>query len=106
MADLHRHRIHKAYSPLFNPSATDDVRNAAKARINGRLAYVNDQLAGKSYLLGDTFSVADPYLFVVASWSPRVGVDLTPFPNLGAFMARIAARPAVQAALKAEGLTK
>lgn len=98
--------IHKAYGPLFNPNASEEVRTAAKSRINGRLAYVNDQLAGKAYLLGDSFSVADPYLFAVVNWSPRVGIDLAPFPNLSAFMSRMAARPAVQAALQAEGLLK
>jgi glutathione S-transferase len=98
--------LHKAYGPLFNPGSSDETKNAAKSRINGRLAYVNEQLAGKSYLLGDTFSVADAYLFVVANWSGRVGVDLTPFPHLQAFMSRMLARPSVPAALKAEGLMK
>jgi glutathione S-transferase len=98
--------LHKAYSPLFNPGSSDEIKNAAKSRINGRLAYVNDQLAGKSYLLGEAFSVADTYLYVVANWSRHVGVDLTPFPHLTAFIARMSARPAVQAALKAEGLLK
>jgi glutathione S-transferase len=98
--------LHKAFSPLFNPNSSDEVRNAAKARINGRLAYVNEQLAGKSYLLGEQFSIADTYLYVVANWSPRVGIDLSPFPNVGAFIARMTARPSVQAALKAEGLLK
>lgn len=98
--------LHKAYSPLFNPGSSDEIKNAAKSLINGRLAYVNDQLAGKSYLLGEAFSVADTYLYVVANWSQHVGVDLTPFPHLTAFIARMSARPAVQAALKAEGLIK
>jgi glutathione S-transferase len=98
--------LHKAYGPLFNPGSSDETKNAAKSRINGRLAYVNTQLAGKSYLLGDTFSVADTYLFVVANWSGRVGVELTPFPHLQAFMSRMLARPSVPAALKAEGLMK
>ncbi|MCR5884534.1 glutathione transferase GstA [Rhizobacter sp. J219] len=98
--------LHKAYSPLFSPGSSDEIKNAAKSRINGRLAYVNDQLAGKSYLLGEAFSVADTYLYVVANWSRHVGVDLTPFPHLTAFIARMSARPAVQAALKAEGLLK
>lgn len=98
--------LHKAYSPLFNPGSSDEIKNAAKSRINGRLAYVNDQLTGKSYLLGEAFSVADTYLYVVANWSRHVGVDLTPFPHLTAFIARMSARPAVQAALKAEGLLK
>jgi glutathione S-transferase len=98
--------LHKAYGPLFNPGSSDETKNAAKSRINGRLAYVNEQLAGKSYLLGDTFSVADAYLFVVANWSGRVGVELSPFPHLQAFMSRMLARPSVPAALKAEGLMK
>lgn len=98
--------IHKAYSPLFNPATTEDARNAAKTRITGRLAYVNDQLAGKAYLLGEQFSVADAYLFAVVNWSRFVDIDLAPFPHLGAFMARVAARPAVQEAMKAEGLLK
>lgn len=97
--------LHKAYGPLFNPNASDEIKNGAKSRINGRLAYVNEQLAGKSYLLGD-YSVADNYLFVVLNWSGRVGIDLAPYPNITAYMARMLARPAVQAALKAEGLLK
>jgi glutathione S-transferase len=97
--------LHKAYGPLFNPNTPDDLKSAAKSRINGRLAYVNDQLAGKSYLLGD-YSVADNYLFVVLNWSGRVGLDLSAFPNITAYMARMSARPTVQAALKAEGLIK
>lgn len=97
--------LHKAYGPLFNPNTPDELKNAAKSRINGRLAYVNEQLADKSYLLGD-YSVADNYLFVVLNWSGRVGLDLSAFPNITAYMARMAARPAVQAALKAEGLIK
>ena len=97
--------LHKSYGPLFNPNTPDELKNAAKSRINGRLAYVNEQLAGKSYLLGD-YSVADNYLFVVLNWSGRVGLDLSAFPNITAYMARMAARPTVQAALKAEGLIK
>jgi glutathione S-transferase len=98
--------IHKTFSPLFNPATSDEARTAAKARIAGRLAYVNEQLTGKSYLLGEQFSVADGYLFVVVNWSRPTGIDLTPYPHLAAFMARVSARPAVQAALKAEGLLK
>jgi glutathione S-transferase len=67
---------------------------------------VDGQLAGKQYLLGDGFSVADPYLFVVTNWAPRVGVDISGFANLASFRERVAARPAVQAAMKHEGLLK
>jgi len=98
--------IHKAFSPLFNPAITDEARAAAKTRITGRLSYVDQQLAGKPYLLGDQFSVADGYLFTVVNWARPIGIDLSALPHLTAFMARVAARPAVQEAMKAEGLIK
>src|SRR5512139_3698854 len=98
--------IHKTFSPLFNPATPEDARTALKARISGRLAYVDGRLAGKSYLLGEQFSVADGYLFTVVNWSRPVGLDLSAFPHLTAFLARVAARPAVQEAMKAEGLLK
>jgi glutathione S-transferase len=98
--------IHKAFSPMFNPATTDEARTAAKAKVMGRLAYVDQQLAGKSYLLGEQFSVADGYLFTVTNWSRPMAMDLSALPNLTAFMARVAARPAVQEAMKAEGLLK
>ncbi len=97
--------IHKNYSPFFNPAAPAEMKDIARANLQRRLGYVNEQLAGKDYLLGQ-FSVADAYLFVVVNWSGFVQLDLSGWPNLTAFMARMAARPAVQAALKAEGLIK
>ena len=97
--------IHKNYSPFFNPAAPAEMKDIARANLQRRLGYVNEQLAGKVYLLGQ-FSVADAYLFVVVNWSGFVQLDLSGWPNLTAFMARMAARPAVQAALKAEGLIK
>lgn len=98
--------IHKAFSPLFSPATTEEARTATKARIAGRLSYVDQQLAGKQYLLGEQFSVADGYLFTVVNWARPTGVDLSALPNLTAFMARVGARPAVQEAMKAEGLIK
>lgn len=98
--------IHKSFSPLFNPATTEEARAAAKARIASRLSYVDQQLAGKPYLLGDQYSVADGYLFTVVNWAGPTGVDLSALPNLTAFMARVGARPAVQEAMKAEGLIK
>jgi glutathione S-transferase len=71
-----------------------------------RLTWVDSQLAGKQYLMGDTFTVPDAYLFTTARWSPFVGVDITGLVNLNAFLARVGARPAVQEAMKAEGLLK
>ena len=67
---------------------------------------MDSQLAGKNYLMGDTFTVADAYLFTVAGWSKYVGVDIAHLANLNAYLGRVAARPAVQAAMKAEGLLK
>ena len=69
-----------------------------------RYTWLNDELAGKQFLLGDHFTVADAYLFTVNNWASKVGVDLSGLANIQAFQARIAARPAVQEALKAEGL--
>ena len=98
--------LHKGFSPLFNPATPEDYKPMVKERLLGRLKWVDEQLEGKSYLMGDTFTVADGYLFVVASWGGYVGVDTSALKNLGAFQARVAARPAVQAAMKAEGLLK
>lgn len=96
--------LHKSCSPFFNPAAGDDWKNIARANLERRLGYTDQQLAGQAYLLGEDFSVADAYLFTVLSWMKFVGLDLSVWPNIVAFQARVAARPAVQAALKAEGL--
>ena len=98
--------IHKGFSPLFNAAWPADAKALSKARVEERLSWVNQQLEGKQYLLGDSFSVADAYLFTVTNWTQHVGIDISGLGNLGAFMARMAARPAVQAAMKAEGLIK
>lgn len=98
--------IHKAYGVLFNPASSEEARTAARPRIISRLRLVEPQLADKPFLLGEHFSVADAYLFTVLNWSKWVGVDLSGLPNLVAFSERVAARPAVQEAMKAEGLVK
>ena len=98
--------IHKNFSPLFRPGTSDDWKAAARANIDRRLGYVDQALAGRDYLTGRQFSVADAYLFTVLSWSRYIQIDLTPWPSLAAFQARVAARPAVQAALQSEGLLK
>ncbi len=96
--------IHKTFSPLFNKAAAEEVKTNARNLLNKRLGYVETQLANKPYLMGDSFSVADAYLFTVANWSKFTGLDLGPFPKLREYMARVAARQTVQAAMKAEGL--
>lgn len=96
--------IHKSYSPLFNPKTLPEVRAERVEYLRKRYALLDQQLAGRKYLLGDQFTVADAYLFVVTRWATAARVDLTGFANVQAFQARVAARPAVQSALRAEGL--
>ena len=96
--------LHKNFGPLFSPATSDDAKAASKEKINGRLKWVEGELAGKSFLVGDSFTGADAYLFTVTNWCKHVGLDVSAFAQLGAFMGRVAARPAVQSALKAEGL--
>lgn len=96
--------LHKGFGPLFNPASPDEVKAAAKERLATRLKWVDEQLAGKTWLMGDDFGVADGYLFTVTNWAKPMQIDLSPYPNLVAWRARVAARPAVQAAMKAEGL--
>jgi glutathione S-transferase len=98
--------IHKTYSPLFRPTTPDDFKPIAVDALKKKFEYVDGKLEGKNYLLGDAFSVADAYLFVVTTWAPHVGLDLSGLKNLNAFMDRMRARPAVQEALQAEGLLK
>ena len=98
--------LHKSYSPLFNPAMPEEGKAVFRQRLKTRYTYLNEQLEGKSFLMGDTFSVPDAYLFTVTNWAPRVGVDIADLANVQAFMTRMAARPAVQAAMKAEGLLK
>jgi glutathione S-transferase len=97
--------LHKGFSPLFNPAITPEAREATIAKLNTRFARVETILGdGRAYLTGDSFTVADAYLFTVANWAGVVKVDLSAYPKLNAFQARVAARPAVKAAMGAEGL--
>jgi glutathione S-transferase len=98
--------LHKSYSPLFNPGADPKVKEYARANLESKLGWVASQLASRKYLTGDTFTIADAYLFVVLNWSSMVGVDLGKWPALTGFHARVAARPKVQEAMAAEGLNK
>jgi len=96
--------LHKGFSPLFAPGTPEDFKPVVKQRLLQRFTWVDEQLTGKDYLLGEKFSVADAYLFTVSNWGKFVGVDLSRFEHLQAYRARVASRPAVQAALQAEGL--
>jgi len=96
--------IHKQFSPLFNPAMPEEAKALFRQKIVDRLAYVDRHLAGSDYLLGSRFSVADAYLYVMTRWAAGMKLDMSNLANLGAFAARVAARPAVQQAVKAEGL--
>ena len=98
--------LHKGFAPLFNPATPADYKPMVTEKLLSRLAWVDTQLAGKHYLLGDAFSVADPYLFNVTNWAALVKVDISNLANLADFRARMLARPAVVAAMKSEGLMK
>jgi len=98
--------LHKSFGALFNKATPDATKETAKANITKRLAYLNDRLAGKQYLMGSDFTVADAYAFTIVNWTNFVGIDLKPYPNLAAYMARVAARPKVLETLKSEGLAK
>ncbi|MCK6395577.1 glutathione transferase GstA [Zoogloea sp.] len=98
--------LHKNFSPLFNPAASDDTKEAARANLTRRLTIAAQALESRPYLIGENFSVADAYLFTVLSWAGLVGVDLSPWPALRTYQERVGARPSVQAALEAEGLKR
>lgn len=96
--------IHKSFGPLFNKAVSPELKNKMHELLTRRLGYVETQLANKPYLMGDHFTVADAYMYVVVSWSNHVGFDLSQFPRIKDYLTRIAARPSVQAAMRAEGL--
>ena len=96
--------VHKQHSPLFNPKIPPEWRENQLGLLAKRFDYLSERLARQPYLMGEQFTVADAYLFVVLRWSTRLKIEITPWPVLTGYRARIAARPAVQAALRAEGL--
>lgn len=98
--------VHKGFSPLFAKGASEDVKQYGRAALTKRISWLAGQLGSKQYLVGDHFTVADAYLFVVLGWAPLVHFDLSAWPNLQTYRERIAARPHVVEAMTAEGLLK
>jgi glutathione S-transferase len=98
--------LHKGIGGLFNPAMPEDGKVVIRARAAAKLKWVDERLEGKQYLMGDAFTIADPYLFTITNWTGHTGIDISGLKHLGAFQARMAARPTVQAALRAEGLLK
>ncbi|MBS0390025.1 MAG: glutathione transferase GstA [Comamonadaceae bacterium] len=98
--------VHKGFGPLWAPNTPAEYKPMVTERLLGRLKWLDGELAGKQYLMGDPFSVADAYLFTVTNWAQYLSVDISHLKNLVAYRERIAARPGVQAAMRAEGLLK
>ncbi len=98
--------LHKGFSPLFKPNTPDAYKTIVKENLAKQFAYLDKQLAGRNYLMGENFTVADGYLFTILNWSNHHQIDLGAYPNVKAFMARVSARPKVQEVLKSEGLIK
>ncbi len=96
--------LHRGYGMLFNPAASLERKAEDKGNLEKKLAMLSRLLGEKPYALGESFSAVDAYLFTVLGWTKRVGVDLSPWANLSAFMARVGARPSVLAAMQEEGL--
>ena len=98
--------VHKNFGPIFSPALTDDAKAFFKDRVMGKFKYLDTQLAGRDYLMGKQFTVADGYLFTMLTWAERMKFDMSGLPNLTAYKTRVAARPKVQEALTKEGLLK
>ena len=98
--------IHKTFSPLFNSAVPEDAKKIFRDKLAQRYQWVNGQLEGKDYLMGEHFSVADAYFFTVTRWTKPMNIDLSGLPHVQAHHERVGARPAVQEALRVEGLLK
>ena len=98
--------LHKNFSPLFQPVFDDEVKGFFKTRLASKFKYIDGALAGKDYLTGSQFTVADGYLFVMLKWAERMSLDLSAFKNLAAYKERVAERPKVVEAMTKEGLMK
>ncbi len=98
--------LHKVFSPLFRPTTPEEFAKITRDNLAARFTHLDKHLADRQYLMGNGFTVADAYCFTIVNWSKFKAIDLAPWPKLGAYMERVAARPKVQEALKAEGLIK
>ena len=98
--------LHKSFSPLFNQAMPEEAKTIFRDKISKTFAYVDDKLAGKDYLMGSQFTVADGYLFTILRWAVGTKFDLSRYKNLKAYFDRVGARPKVREAMLAEGLIK
>jgi glutathione S-transferase len=98
--------VHKQFSPLFKPNTPEEYKKISRENLASRFDWLDKELAGKDYLMGSQFTVADAYAFVLLGWTKPTQIDLARWPNLAAFHQRVGARPKVQEAMQAEGLLK
>jgi glutathione S-transferase len=98
--------LHKGFAPLWKPDTPAEYKETVKKSLSNQFAFLDKELASRKFLMGDRFTVADGYLFTILNWANFHKIDLAPYANVTAFIARVTARPAVQEALKAEGLLK
>ncbi|MGY5957280.1 glutathione transferase GstA [Kosakonia sp. BK9b] len=96
--------LHKGFTPLFRPDTPEEYKPTVRALLAKKLQYVNEALGNTAWISGEHFTIADAYLFTVLRWARAVKLDMTGLVNIDAFMARAAARPAVAAAMAAEGI--
>jgi glutathione S-transferase len=97
--------LHKAFGPLFSSESSDEAKEAARKNVGRKFDWLESRLAdGRTHLTSNNFTVADAYAFVVSNWANLKGIPLANWPLLKSFVERVAARPAAQAAMKAEGL--
>ena len=97
--------MHRGFTPLFSADIAPEWKAKTLAALAQKFDFLSERLAGRVYLMGDGFTVADAYLFVILRWCDYVAVDLSGWPALTDYMERVGARPAVQAAMRVEGLT-
>lgn len=96
--------LHKGFTPLFRPDTPEEYKPTVRALLDKKLAYIDDSLAGTQWISGSRFTIADAYLFTVLRWAFAVKLEMAGYKNIADYMARVAARPAVAAAVAAEGL--
>lgn len=97
--------FHKSFGPLFNPASTQELRDFALFNVNARLEYLNSLLSdGREFVAGDSFTIADTYVFTILGWTRFLGISLDKFTNIGAYLGRVSSRPSVGKTLKEEGL--
>lgn len=96
--------LHKGFAPLWDPTTPDAVKDNVKKKLFNRFSELNDVLGARPYVAGDAFTVADAYAFTITNWTRFQNMDISPYPNLQAWMGRVAQRPKVVEALKQQGL--